>query len=396
MNTTKIAQINTSCGVGSTGKIAVSISDLLTQNGIENEILFSTVTNGYEKGIGFGKPGYTTVQALKSRLLGNYGFNSQARTRKIIGELERFSPSTVLLHNIHGHDCDLEMLFSYFKDRKVKLFWTFHDCWAFTGYCTHFTYAKCDRWKTGCYHCPQWRRYSWFFDRSEALYRKKKQLFSDLDLTIIAPAQWMADLVKASFLSEYPVSVINNGIDLSVFHPTPGDFREKYSIPAEKYVLLGVAFDWGKRKGLDVFVELSKRLDPQKYQIVLVGTNDAVDKQLPDNLISIHRTQNQKELAEISTTADLFVNPTREEVLGLVNIEAIACGTPVLTFRTGGSPETIDDATGSVVDCDDVDAMEQEIMRIRQTRPFAESDCLRRAKTFDKMARFREYLDLLE
>ena len=215
-------------------------------------------------------------------------------------------------------------------------------------------------------------------------------------MTIIAPSQWLADLVKQSFLKDYPVKVIHNGIDLSVFQPTPSNFREKHNISDGKFLLLGVAFGWGKKKGLDVFVELSKRLDPQKYQIVLVGTDDTVDKQLPGNVISIHRTQNQKELAEIYTAADLFVNPTREENYPTVNMESIACGIPVLTFRTGGSPEILDEATGSVVDCEDVDAMEQEIVRVCQTRPFAESDCLQRAKTFDKMARFREYLDLLE
>ena len=392
---TKIVQINTTCGVGSTGKIAVSISELLTDRGIENNILFSTATNGYGLGIACGKPGYTKIQALKSRILGNYGFNSHVETKRIIAELERLSPSVVLLHNLHGHDCNLEMLFSYFRQKQTKLVWVFPDCWTFTGYCTHFTYAKCDRWKNACHHCTQRKQFSWFFDRSATLYQRKKALFSELDLTIVTPSQWLADLVKQSFLKEYPVKVIHNGIDLSVFRPTPSDFREKYHIPQDKFVLLGVAFGWGRRKGLDVFVELSRRLDPEKYQIVLVGTDDAVDKNLPENILSIHRTQNQQELAEVYTAADLFVNPTREDNYPTVNMEAIACGTPVVTFDTGGSPESVDEGTGVVVDCDDVDALEQKIIRISHISPFDTDNCIRKAKSFDGTARFEEYLNLL-
>lgn len=340
LNTTKIVQINTTCGTGSTGKIAVSISELFTQKGLENRILFSCGTNGYELGIPCGSRRYTKMQAVKSRVLGNYGFNSKVETKKMIAEIDKFSPNVVLLHNIHGHDCNLEMLFSYFKQKHTKLIWVFHDCWAFTSYCTHFTFNKCDRWKTGCAHCPQRKQYSWFLDRSKELYQKKKQLFSGLNLTIVAPSQWLADLVKQSFLKEYPVKVIHNGIDLSVFKPSPSNFRKKYNIPVEKFILLGVAFGWGERKGLDTFIELSKRLDPEVYQIVLVGTDDSVDKLLPSPILSIHRTQNQKELAEIYTAADLFVNPTREDNYPTVNMESIACGTPVLTFNTGGSAES--------------------------------------------------------
>ena len=214
-------------------------------------------------------------------------------------------------------------------------------------------------------------------------------------MTIATPSQWLADLVKKSFLKDYPVKVINNGIDLSVFKPTESDFRQKNGI-GDKYMLLGVADGWGARKGLDVFVELSKRLNPAKYQILLVGTNDSVDKQLPDNIISVHRTQNQKELVEIYTAADLFVNPTREENYPTVNMESIACGTPVLTFRTGGSPEILDETCGSAVVCDDIDALELEITRIAEEKPFTMENCLIRAKQFDKNERFKEYIGLYQ
>ena len=229
------------------------------------------------------------------------------------------------------------------------------------------------------------------------MWKKKRSWFTGVpDMTLVTPSQWLADLVKRSFLSEYPVEVIPNGIDLNVFKPRASDFRRRYHIPEGKNILLGVAFGWGERKGLDVFLELAKRLDGAKYQIVLVGTDDSVDKQLPESIISIHRTENQQQLAVIYTAADLFVNPTREENYPTVNMESIACGTPVLTFRTGGSPEIVSPDTGSVVDCDDVDSLEKEIVRICQTKPYTEERCLNRAAEFDQFRRFKEYIRLYE
>jgi glycosyltransferase involved in cell wall biosynthesis len=229
------------------------------------------------------------------------------------------------------------------------------------------------------------------------MWRLKKKWFTGVeDMTIVTPSQWLAGLVKESILKDYTVKVIHNGIDLSIFKSMPNNFREKYGIPENKKILLGVAFGWGIRKGLDVFLELEKRLDPHKYQIVLVGTDDKVDKQLPAGIISIHRTQNQQELAEIYTAADLFVNPTREENYPTVNMESLACGTPVLTFRTGGSPEILDENTGAVVDCDDIDALEQEIVRICDKKPHSMEACLTRAKSFDMNERFEEYIKLYE
>lgn len=392
----KIVQINTTCGAGSTGKICVAVSQLLSQYDIENFVLYTQGKSTYPLGVKFSCDSYKKLQALKSRILGNGGFNSRLATLNLIRHLKRIQPDVVHIHNIHGHDCDLTMLFRYIKRNRIKLFWTFHDCWAFTGNCPYFTLANCDRWKTVCCHCPQIRQTSWFFDRSKTLFLRKKKLFSGLDMTIVTPSQWLAELVKESFLKDYPVKVIHNGIDLKIFKPTPSDFRERYGIPAAKSVLLGVAFGWGVRKGLDVFVELAQRLDPEKYQIVLVGTDEKSDKLLPENIISIHRTQNQTELAEIYTTADLFVNPTREENYPTVNMESIACGTPVLTFRTGGSPEILTEKTGSVVPCDDIDALEQEIHRICTENPFSQADCLEYAKSFHMHDRFEEYVKLYE
>ena len=390
----KIVQINATCGVGSTGKICVGVSRILSREGIENYILYSSKSSGYKYGIKCSDDRYIKIQALKSRLFGNYGFHSRHATGKIISELERISPDLVHLHNIHGHDCHLEMLFSYFKKKHTKLIWTFHDCWAFTGYCMYFDVVRCAKWQDQCGECVKRKEQSWFFDKSSALFEKKKALFQGLDLTIVTPSQWLADLVKQSFLKDYPVKVINNGIDLEVFRPADSEFRRRYNLENKK-IVLGVAFGWDHRKGLDVFVKLAHSL-PDSYKIVLVGTDDKTDMQLPDHVISIHRTQNQQELAEIYTAADVFVNPTREENYPTVNMEALACGTPVLTFRTGGSPEMIDDTCGIVVACDDVEALEKSILRICSGEEFQPVQCTKKAAAFDQNERYKEYLNLYE
>ena len=390
----KIVQINATCGVGSTGKICIGISRILEEENIENYILYSSQSTGCKYGIKCSGGKYIKFQSLKSKILGNYGFNSKKATRIMINEIEKINPDIVHIHNIHGHDCDLYMLFSYFKDHKTKLVWTFHDCWAFTGYCTHFAMMNCYKWHSQCYDCVQKRDFSWFCDRSKALFEKKKRLFQGLDLTIVTPSQWLANLVKQSFLNEYPVHTIKNGIDLNIFKPLENDVRQKYDLENKK-VILGVAFDWGRRKGIDVFVQLSKML-PDDYKIILIGANAKMDKLLPKNVLSIHRTKNQRELAEFYSAADVFVNPTREDTYPTVNMESLACGTPVLTFRTGGSPEMLDETCGSVVDCDDIEALKKEIVRICEEKPYSEAACLYKAKGFDTNERFKEYVDLYE
>ncbi len=389
----KVVQINTTCGAGSTGKICVAVSDLLTQAGVENHILYTSGHSNHPAGKKYMSASEMKVQALKSRVSGNYGFQSKQATKRLIAELDRISPDIVHLHNLHSHNVHLGDLFTYLKAKKIKIFWTFHDCWAFTGYCPHYDMIGCNQWQNGCSHCPQKSRFSWFLDRSHWLYEKKKQLFTGLDLTIITPSQWLADQVSQSFLKDYPVQVINNGIDLTVFSPKKSDFREKYHIE-NKHIVLGVAFGWGPRKGLDVFIRLAQELDPEKYQIVLVGTDDTVDKQLPSNIISIHRTANQTELAEIYTAADLFVNPTREENFPTTHLESLACGTPVVAFNTGGCAEMLDETCGCTVEKEDLEALRREILNICGKQSFPAQQCTGKAALYAAQDKFQEYVDL--
>ena len=221
---------------------------------------------------------------------------------------------------------------------------------------------------------------------------RKKQALAGLDLTIITPSRWLSNLVKESFLASFPCYVINNGINLDIFKPTTSNFKMQNNLK-EKHIVLGVADVWSVNKGLDVFVELSKML-PSNYQIVLVGVSEKIKKELPESILSILRTQNQLELADIYSSADVFVNPTREEVLGLTNIEALACGTPVAMFNVGGSPECIDSTCGSIVKDYDIKQLQREIIRICETKPYSSRNCIKRAKLFDANDRFNDYLNI--
>ena len=386
---------------GSTGKIMSGISEIAEQAGY-------AAYQAYPGGRMNHSPGEKDIvicsdfsKRLCQKLSYYTGLNgcfAFFSTLKLLKKLDAVQPDILHLHNLHNSYINLPLLFRYIKKHDIRVVWTLHDCWSFTGHCPHFTMVKCGKWKTGCFRCPQYKGYpESIVDDSKFMYKRKKKWFTGVkDMTLVTPSEWLAGLVRQSFLKDYPVMVIHNGIDLSVFRPTPSDFREKHGIPKEKTLLLGVAFGWGKRKGLDVFVSLHGRLDPEKYQIVLVGTDDAADRELPEGILSVHRTQNQTELAEIYTAADLFVNPTREEVFGLVNAEALACGTPVLTFETGGSPEIPDETCGSVVECDDLDALESEILRIGREKPFSAEACLKRAQSFDMNEKYKEYVKLYE
>lgn len=380
---------------GSTGKVMLGTAEVLRQNG--NEVYtFSAEKDGpVPKGHQFFSTRQENlIHRIISVFTGISGKGTKGGTRRLLKRLDEIKPDVIHLHNLHGWYINVPMLFDYIKKNNIRTVWTLHDCWGFTAQCSHFTVEKCEKWKTGCYSCPRYRLYPYtFVDRTKKMWKLKKEWLTGVkDLTIVTPSQWLADLVKQSFLKEYPVKVINNGIDLSVFKPLGSDFREKYNLQNKK-IVLGVASGWGYRKGLDVFVELSKCL-PQDYQIVLVGTDEKVDKQLPDSIISIHRTQNQRELAEIYSMADVFVNPTREENYPTVNMEALACGTPVVTFKTGGSPEIIDSTCGSAVDVDDIDALQQEIRRACVDCLYLREACIERAKGFDMYKRYEEYVNL--
>lgn len=395
----RIVQINGGAK-GSTGKIMMGIADVARAQGHEVMCASPITTTNRDAGedCGYYRIGTFNSRRVNVALARITGFNgcfAWFETYKLLKKIDEFKPDIIHFHNLHDSYINLPMLFSYIKKHNVPTVWTLHDCWSFTGQCPYFTIVRCDKWKTGCHNCPQYKEYpASFYDNTKRMWKLKKKWFTGIgNMTIVTPSKWLAELAKESYLKEYPIEVINNGIDLDVFKPTPSNFRERYGIPAETHIVLGVSFAWGDRKGLDCFVEMAEKLGEQ-YQIVLVGTDDEIDKNLPQNIISIHRTQNQKELAEIYSAADVFAMPTREENYPTVNMEAIACGTPVVTFDTGGSPEMLNEKVGRVVPVDDVNKMMSEIRKICENMRLSSEAFRSKAKEYIMEDRFLEYIDL--
>jgi glycosyltransferase involved in cell wall biosynthesis len=291
------------------------------------------------------------------------------------------------------------MLFKYLKQKNKPIVWILHDCWAFTGHCTYYDYIGCDKWQSECNSCPQLRQYpaSYIFDNSKNNFLLKKRYFTSLDkLTIVTPSNWLANEVKKSFLNKYNIKVIHNGIDLNIFKIKKSNFKKKLNIE-NKFMILGVANVWEERKGFEYFVKLSNIIQNDEV-IVLVGLNDKQLKNLPRNIIGIKRTNNLEELVDIYNSADVFVNPTLEDNFPTINLESLACGTPVITFDSGGSPETIDNNTGIVVEKGNIKDLYKAIQNIKNIgkNVFMDKCRTRVEKYFDKNDRFDEYIKLYQ
>ena len=357
-------------GWGSTGKIADSIAANVVQHGHDAVLAYGFYRSGYENSVKLksGARVMSFYEIFKSRLTGYMGFTSRHATKKLIRLIKREKPDVINLHNVHGGYVHIELLFHFIKEACIPVVWTIHDCWSFTGHCAHFEKLGCERWKTGCFDCPdrklkQSYPISYFFDRSVQQYRRKKNAFTGVEnLTVATPSKWLADLAAQSYIGYARIVPVHNGIDINLFQPVESDVKRRYGCENKKLVL-AVALGWGERKGYQYVLKLAQRLPKDKYQVMIVGLNERKMQEVPDGIIGLSRTSNQQELAELYSAADVLVNPTLGDTYPTVNLEAIACGTPVVTFRTGGSPESITDRTGAVVEPHDMEALEREVIR---------------------------------
>ena len=363
----KVLFVNSVCGIRSTGRIVTDLADDFIEKGHECMMAYGreSVPEKYRSvSYRIGTQTDVKINALKARILDNEGFNAKKQTEKFIEWANNYNPDMLWLHNLHGYYINIEILFEWIKSRPdMQVRWTLHDCWPFTGHCAHFSYAKCDSWKTKCNNCSLTGEYpkSFFKDNSCGnFYRKKKAFCGVKDMTLITPSFWLADLVKESFLKDYSVEVKHNTINKSVFKPTSGDFRKDYNI-MDKKIVLGVASAWSERKGINDFVKLSQILDGS-YKVVLVGVDDTIRKKLPSEIVCVPSTNSARELAEIYTTANVFVNLTYEDNYPMVNLEAQACGTPCVTYRTGGSAESV--PTQNVIEQGDINCLVRKIQQI--------------------------------
>lgn len=339
-NMKKLVLLNVVCN-GSTGKIICDLAKSAEKNNYDVTCIYGRGNSKEEiKSYKFNNKFDVYLHVLLARL-GFNGHGSYFATKKIVKYLKKENPDIIHLHNIHGYWINLKVLFKYLKNEyQGKIIWTLHDCWSFTGHCSHFEYVKCDKWQKGCFNCPLLNSYpKELFDATKREYELKKKLFVGLkNTTIVAPSNWLKELAKSSILNKYYIVTINNGIDLDVFKPFDDKkYYEKYNIPKDKKIILGVANVWNEKKGLNDFIELSKIIDNSKYQIILVG----IDKIANSNIICVNRTSDQHDLAALYNNATVLFVPTYEDTYPTVILESIACGTPVLTYDTGGCIEAI-------------------------------------------------------
>lgn len=393
-----LLQINTVVNYGSTGRIAEGIGEVVMDLGWDSYIAYGRNKQlSSSKLIKIGTNWDIIGHITKTRLFDKHGFGSRNATKKLVARIDQIKPDIIHLHNIHGYYLNIEILFRYLHEKDIPVVWTLHDCWPFTGHCTYFDFVGCEKWKVECNNCPQKYEYpaSFLFDRSKKNYNIKKELFSSLSrLTIVPVSNWMHKMVQQSYLKEFPSQVIKNGIS-NVFKPHRIEsVQSKYNLKGRS-VILGVASDWIPRKGLKDFIELSKRVNANTT-IVLVGLTKKQNSTLPNNIIGIMRTENIDELIDLYSLADVFVNPTWEDNFPTTNLEALACGTPVITYNTGGSPEAIDLRTGIVIAKGDIGGLIKAITEVlAKGKEFYSQSCIERTqRLFNKNDRFQDYVNL--
>ena len=387
-----LLQINAALNRGSTGRIAEQIGLLAIEQGwnvyiahgarYTNRSSLNTiqvVTKTEEK-----------LHAIKSLLFDSHGLGSKDATTKLVERIKEIKPDVIHLHNIHGYYLNYKILFEYLATIDTPIVWTLHDCWTMTGHCAYFDAARCDKWKTGCHECPLKGEYpkSIFLDRSSRNYNLKKELFTSLkNVTIVPVSQWLSEITKESHLSKHNIQVINNGVDINTFKPT--EYIE------DNKLILGVASIWEDRKGLKDFIKLRNIL-PENYKIALVGLSKKQIESLPVGITGISRTNSAKELATHYSSANVYVNPTYEDNFPTTNLEALACGTPVITYRTGGSPESVTPETGIVVEKGNIAELVNAIETIcNKGKEHYSAACRERAVSlYNKDDRFNEYIEL--
>lgn len=357
---------------GSTGKIASEIHKKLLAMGHESYFAYGTGSSNLKNTYRISNWFDIHIHSYMGKIAGREGFFSVICTLKLLRLMKKVKPDLVHLHNLHGSYINVPQLMRYLKKNRIKTVWTLHDCWGFTGKCPHYTEVKCDKWKTACGNCPQVKRYpvSYWFDTSKALYKKKKKMFGDFkELTVITVSDWLKSQAEMSFLSRHSIKRIYNGIDTEVFSPVSefDDINAKYNIPKEAFTILGVASGWNENKGLGVFLEIAKQLRKDE-KIVLVGLSKEQIEKMPDNIIGINRTDNQRELAKIYSRAGVLLNPSLEETFGLVAAEAMACQTPVITSTSTACPEIITESSGISLDMGDINGILNAIGYIKENR----------------------------
>ncbi len=391
----KILQINSIYPIRSTGRIVKELEDIQREQGYEPYIACGQSMVKKDNVYTIGTPLYNKLSILKTRLFGKHGFYNRRATKKLLKHIDAINPDIIHLHNIHGHYLNVKLLFEYIKKHNIPVVWTLHDCWSFTGHCAYFDVVGCDKWKNGCSNCPAKHQYpiTKIFDRSRGNYKAKKELFSNVEkLHIVTPSKWLMDLCKESFLKKYPVSVLHNGIETDTFTFSESDIKKELKIE-DKFVILGIIGNFKSHKGGKDFLKLSEMIG--KDEVIVLLSLEENPEDIPSNIIPLPKTSDDKLLAKIYSMADVFVNPTMQDNFPTVNIEAISCSTPVVTYNSGGSAESQCEGTGFVVEKGDIKGIYDAVLRVKNGE-ISRDNCRKRGLEFKTKDCFRKYTEIYE
>lgn len=382
----KLLQINICSAMLSTGTITEDISKVAIRNGWDTYIAYGRFAKpSVSQQFRVGNQWETYMHYFQHRLWDGEGLASHRATRTLVQRIEEIAPDIIHLHNIHDHYLNYPLLFNYLATTNIPIVWTQHDCWAFTGGCMYFDMMNCNEWKSDCKSCPEKR--ALFCNKSREQFLLKKKLLNGIkNLTFVSVSNWLNRLLRESVQKHRRIETIHNGIDIQKFVPIGEKNKEKTKI-------LGVAAVWDKRKGLNDFLKLREILS-NEYEIILVGLTQKQVNALPKGIIGITRTTNVEELVRLYANANVFVNPTYSDNFPTTNLEALACGTPVITYKTGGSPEALDEKTGIIIEQGDIEGLANAIMQMKENPLFSE-DCRKRVEVcFDKDKCYEKYICL--
>ncbi len=374
----RILQINAVYGKLSTGTNVLEINQVFCAQGHTCVAAYSvgSASNPEEEWL-IGSSAGQKLHAVLSRVIGLQGYFSPIATKKLLRRMDEFRPDVVILNNLHANYIHMPMLLKYLAKKDIPTVVVLHDCWFYTGKCCYYTIAKCEKWKTRCEKCPAKKQYnvSLFFDFSRKMHKDRERLFRAIPrLGVVAVSDWLLEQAKQSpvFSNAKEITRIHNWVDMNRFTPVDAtSLREKLGL-SDKKVILAVAANWETRKGLDTLLWMAERLQEDE-QLILIGQ---IDRDLPDHVIHVGRTDSKEELIEHYAMADVFVQPSLEETFGKVTAEALACGTPVVCYHSTANPELVGENCGAVVAAGDKEAMLNQVRNVlRQGKAHYTQSC---------------------
>ena len=393
----KILQINAVYGKGSTGAIVRDISDALIKSGHESHIMWATgckTDNTTAKLIRIGSTLDHKLHALLRRIDGGQGMHSRLATKRVCKKILEIAPDVVHLHNLHSNYIHLPMLLNFLAKHNIPTLITMHDCWFVGAHCMHYIYHNCEGWLTDCRNCPA---VTPRLRKSVAKrFAERKNIYSKFDnLAVNGVSEWTTEAAKRSILGTAKhIKRIYNWVDTKLFCPkdNANAVKARYGISENKKLILGVSQSWSQGKGLNSFIHLSSRLS-DVAEIILIGADNGVP--VKDNLRCIGFTANVDELVELYSAADVLVNASEAETFGLVTVEAMACGTPVVAYNNSGSKELVSDAVGALAEDGNIQALYEGVIKILSNGKERYSSSCRRhvCENFEKNAQVQKYID---